>query len=137
MAEALIEALGSLPLEGRPVLIARAAEARDVLPEALRERGAKVDVVAFYETVREQLERRRDRAGAASADYVTFTSSSTVRNLLDGDGRRRLPGPGPDRLDRPDHQRDARELGLTVDVEADPHTPEGLVAALVADASGA
>ena len=38
------------------MLVARAAEARDVLPDALRERGAEVDVVALYETVREQPE---------------------------------------------------------------------------------
>ena len=39
------------------VLVARAAEARDVLPDALRERGAEVDVVALYETVREAARR--------------------------------------------------------------------------------
>ncbi len=53
VAEALIEALAPVEVEGRRVLIARAAEARDVLPDALRERGAEVDVVALYETVRE------------------------------------------------------------------------------------
>ena len=36
-------------------LVARAAEARDVLPDALRERGAEVDVVALYETVADPL----------------------------------------------------------------------------------
>ena len=41
-------------VDGRPVLVARAAEARDVLPDALRERGAEVDVVALYETVAER-----------------------------------------------------------------------------------
>ena len=39
----------------RRALIARAAEARDVLPDALRERGAEVDVLALYETVVEPL----------------------------------------------------------------------------------
>ena len=61
------------------MLVARAAEARDVLPEALRERGAEVDVVALYETVREEPASAVE--AAAGADYVTFTSSSTVRNL--------------------------------------------------------
>ena len=64
----------------RPVLVARAAEARDVLPEALRERGAKVDVVALYETVAEDPDPAAVEA-AQDADYVTFTSSSTVSNL--------------------------------------------------------
>ena len=41
IAEALVEALEEVPVEGRRVLVARAAEARDVLPDALRERGAE------------------------------------------------------------------------------------------------
>ena len=54
MAEELVEELDKLELKGNPVLIARAAEAREVLPDALRKRGAEVDVVALYETVAEQ-----------------------------------------------------------------------------------
>ena len=53
VAEALVEALAEVEVFERPVLVARAAEARDVLPDALRERGAEVDVVALYETVAE------------------------------------------------------------------------------------
>ncbi len=53
VAEALVESLAKVEVKGRRVLLARAAEARDVLPDALRERGAEVDVVALYETVRE------------------------------------------------------------------------------------
>ena len=85
------------------MLVARAAEARDVLPDALRERGGEVDVVALYETVREAPDDAAI-AAAGDADYVTFTSSSTVTNLTRG-ARRPLPGGGADRLDRPDHQR--------------------------------
>ena len=92
VAEALVEALRDFDVEGRPVLVARAAEARDVLPEALRERGAEVDVVALYETVAEEPDPEAIEA-ARDADYVTFTSSSTVRNFVDG-GRRPLPGAG-------------------------------------------
>ena len=55
VAEALVEApLVPVEVQGKRVLIARAAEARDVLPDALRARGAEVDVVALYETVREE-----------------------------------------------------------------------------------
>ena len=67
------------------MLVARAAEARDVLPDALRERGAEVDVVALYETVREDPSAEALEA-ARSADYVTFTSASTVRNLTEALG---------------------------------------------------
>ena len=55
---------------GRRVLVARAAEARDVLPDALRERGAQVDVVALYETVREA------RARGLEAPRAPTTSPS-------------------------------------------------------------
>ena len=51
VAEELVEALDKLELQGKPVLIARAAEAREVLPDALRKKGAEVDVVTLYETV--------------------------------------------------------------------------------------
>ena len=84
VAEGLVEALADVPVSR--ALIARAADARDVLPDALRERGAEVDVVALYETVAEPFDDAQ-RAAVARADYVTFTSSSTVRfffEALDG-----------------------------------------------------
>ena len=134
VAEGLIEALEGVPVEGRPVLVARAAEARDTLPDALRERGAEVDVVALYETVAEQPEPGAI-AAAAEADYVTFTSSSTVRNFLAAVGDRlpasaRIVSIGPVTSDA------ARDAGLEVHVEAERHDVEGLVAALLADAAG-
>ena len=134
VAEALVEALAAVEVANRPVLVARAAEARDVLPEALAERGAAVDVVALYETVRERPEPEAVEA-AATADYVTFTSSSTVRNLLDavGDG---FPRDARVVSIGPITSATARELGLEVQVEAERHDVEGLVEALVADAAG-
>ncbi len=104
VAESLVEALADLDLRDKPVLVARAAEAREVLPDALRERGARVDVVAVYETIREQPDPAAVEA-AAGADYVTFTSSSTVTQPARR-GRRPLPARGPDRLDRPGHLAD-------------------------------
>ncbi len=92
VAEALVEALADVPVEGRRVLVARAAEARDVLPDALGARGARVDVVALYDTVAEPL-GEAEREALAAADYVTFTSSSTVRFLLDALGSRRRACP--------------------------------------------
>jgi uroporphyrinogen III methyltransferase/synthase len=131
VAEALVEALAGVEIEGKRVLVARAAEARDVLPDALRERGAKVDVVALYETVREQPEPAAVEA-AQGADYVTFTSSSTVRNLTEALGERfpaaaRVVSIGPVTSDA------ARAAGLSVDVEAERHDIDGLIAALLAD----
>ena len=80
VAEGLVEALADVPVAR--ALVARAAEARDVLPDALRERGAEVDVVALYETVAEPLSDAQLQA-LGTADYVTFTSSSTVRFLFE------------------------------------------------------
>jgi uroporphyrinogen III methyltransferase/synthase len=133
VAEALVEALSAVPVQGKPVLVARAAEARDVLPDALRERGADVDVVALYETVREtpdpdEIER------AMEADYLTFTSSSTVKNFLEvtggkTPGRARIVSIGPVTSET------VREAGLEAHVEASQHDPDGLVRALLEDAA--
>jgi uroporphyrinogen III methyltransferase/synthase len=133
VAEALVEALAPVEVRDRPVLVARAAEARDVLPDALRERGGEVDVVALYETVREQPDPEAV-AAARDADYLTFTSSSTVRNLVEAlDGKwpsgARVVSIGPVT------SAAAAEAGLAVDVEAARHDVEGLVAALLEDAS--
>ena len=132
VAEALIEALAPIEVEGRRVLVARAAEARDVLPDALRERGGEVDVVALYETVREDPAAEAVEA-ARGADYVTFTSSSTVRNLVEALGddfpaSARIVSIGPITSEA------AREAGLEVHAEAERHDVDGLVAALLADA---
>jgi uroporphyrinogen III methyltransferase/synthase len=134
VAEALVEALAEVEVEGARVLVARAVEARAVLPDALRERGAEVDVVALYETVREQPDAAAIEA-AQGADYVTFTSSSTVTNLTEALGDRfpvgaRVVSIGPVTSET------ARAVGLSVDVEADQHDVDGLLAALLEDAAG-
>jgi uroporphyrinogen III methyltransferase/synthase len=132
VAESLVEALAEVDVSGRRVLVARAADARDVIPEHLSGRGAQVDVVALYETVREVVDPEAVEA-ARGADYVTFTSSSTVRNLTDALGDRfpanaRIVSIGPVTSEA------ARDAGVEVHVEADRHDVDGLVAALLADA---
>ncbi len=131
IAEALVAALAQVEVAGRPVLVARAADARDVLPEALRDRGAQVDVVALYETALERPDPESIEA-ALEADYLTFTSSSTVRNFVQTvDGRApvraRVASIGPVTSEA------AREAGLEVHVEARRHDPDGLLEALLAD----
>jgi uroporphyrinogen III methyltransferase/synthase len=135
VAESLVEALGEVDVNGKKVLVARAAEARDVIPEHLESHGAKVDVVALYETVREEPSAEAIEA-AQAADYVTFTSSSTVRNLTEALAERfpknaRIVSIGPVTSEA------ARDAGLEIDVEAAPHDINGLVAALLADATNA
>ena len=102
-----------------------------MLPDALRERGAEVEVLALYETVAEPLSDEQ-RAALARATHITFTSSSTVRFFLDAHG-----GPLPDARVvsiGPVTSATARELGLEVHVEAERHDIDGLVDALLEDA---
>jgi uroporphyrinogen III methyltransferase/synthase len=133
VAESLVEALAEVEVSGKRVLVARAADARDVIPEHLSGRGAEVDVVALYETVREEPKPEAIEA-AQGAGYVTFTSSSTVRNLTDALGDRfpsnaRIVSIGPVTSEA------AQDAGLEIDVEAERHDIDGLVAALLADAT--
>jgi uroporphyrinogen III methyltransferase/synthase len=135
VAEALVEALDeSVEVEGRRVLVARAAEARDVLPDALRARGAHVDVASLYDTVAEGLSDGT-KGALGRATYVTFTSSSTVRFFAEAGGLDAL-GPRARVLSiGPVTSAEARERGVPVDVEAERHDIDGLVEALVADAA--
>jgi uroporphyrinogen III methyltransferase/synthase len=126
VAEGMVEALAEI--DTRRVLIARGKEGRDVLPDALRERGAEVDVVALYETVPEPL-GANELAAVERADYVTFTSASTVRNLgVEALGAGKVVSIGPAT------SAELRAHGREPDIEADPHTPDGLVDAVLLDA---
>ncbi|MEK7221252.1 MAG: uroporphyrinogen-III synthase, partial [candidate division NC10 bacterium] len=76
---------GADGLRGSRVLLARAVEARDVLPEELKRRGALVDVVPAYRTVKSapDAEVLRDMLREGKIHAVTFTSSSTVKHFLE------------------------------------------------------
>ena len=107
----------------------RFIEIFNLLPEALRKRGAKVDEVVLYETVAETpdpeaLESARD------ADFITFTSSSTVRNFMAA-SKNGIPEGAKVVSIGPITSEAAREAGLTVDVEAERHDISGLVEALL------
>jgi uroporphyrinogen III methyltransferase / synthase len=131
VAESLVQALADVPVER--ALIARAKEARDVLPDALRARGAEVNVLSLYETVAEPLSPQALEA-AREADYITFTSSSTVRFFLDAAGdsgglspETRIVSIGPVTSET------LRKAGLAPHVEAEDHDVKGVVRALLAD----
>jgi uroporphyrinogen III methyltransferase / synthase len=136
IAESLAQELEKMSLAGKRALVARASEAREVLPERMRTAGAEVDEVALYDTIREDLDEARLRS-LAGADYVTFTSSSTVRHLIEALGAvDRFPQDARVVSIGPITSSTVREYGLAVDVEASRHDIEGLVEALVADALG-
>jgi uroporphyrinogen-III synthase len=128
VAESLLDALPAPGDTGGRLLLVRAAVARDVLPDGLRRKGWDVDVVEAYRT--EQAPLAEEQAAAvAAADVVTFTSSSTVSNFLAAMADRPLP-PAVAAIG-PITAATAREHGLAVDVEAEVHTMDGLVGALV------
>ena len=122
-------------VENLRVLILRAEVASPELPKQLEELGAIVDDVACYRTVPET----EDLNGAAAklveegADWVTFTSSSTVENFH---VRFNLPElkkkfPGLKLLSiGPETSKAITALGLQPDVEAKPHNIDGMVSAL-------
>jgi uroporphyrinogen III methyltransferase / synthase len=179
VAEAVVDALAprlsETPLPARPealegssgaptprILVPRAESARPELVEGLRSLGCEIDEVTLYRAAvpenapAEALSLLRDGA----IDIVTFTSSSTVRNLAamlngalpvilsDDNARARKDAPprrdpgdeaGSARGERPRPlvacigpitARTAEELGLRVDVVASEYTVEGLVRAL-------
>jgi len=132
VAEAVVEAMRALVSPGERVLLPRAESARAELVRGLEALGATVDEVPIYraavpsEASPEVLAELRE----GRIDVVTFTSSSTVRNLVAmlGDAsaleRPLIACIGPITAET------AREMGLRVDVMASEYTVEGLVAAL-------
>ena len=125
VAEGLIAAFARMEVNRLHMLLPRAASARDVLPDALGERGAAVDVVEVY---RNTLPATREPF-PANPDWVTFTSASTVKNLLalvprDAFAGAKLASIGPET------SAALRQHQMTVTVEARPSTQEALAAAM-------
>ncbi|MFL5628564.1 MAG: uroporphyrinogen-III synthase [Ktedonobacteraceae bacterium] len=135
-------------LQGKHILLPRAAEARKILVAELQQAGAIVDEIAAYYTLPvagddEQGRAILSRLDKHEIDIITFTSSSTVRNfmqwltsygvqgihspmrLVTGDQQLKIASIGPIT------SHTARELGLPVHIEAHEFTIEGLVEAIV------
>jgi uroporphyrinogen III methyltransferase/synthase len=134
-AEGILEGLNPAEIHGRRILMPRAAKAREVLPETLRQWGAFVDVVHAYKTVLPQDYRVGFRElFKKQIDVITFTSSSTVENFV-----RLLEGEDPVPILRgvtiacigPITARTAVDIGLQVDIVSAEFTIPGLVAAIV------
>src|SRR5579875_776515 len=133
------------PIAGQRILLARAAEARKVLVDLLRQAGALVDEVAAYSTLPAASDDEQGREllrllQCRQLDILTFTSSSTVRNFVAW-LRSSQQGSGADLMAAlssiaiacigPVTARTARELGLAVTIEAREFTIDGLVQAIV------
>ncbi len=85
VAEAILKGFEKSALKGKRILLARAKEARDVLPEGLKKMGAKVDVVEVYRTVKPQggSKKLKELLTKRKVDAITFTSSSTVNHFVE------------------------------------------------------
>ncbi|MGH2905760.1 MAG: uroporphyrinogen-III C-methyltransferase [Solirubrobacterales bacterium] len=130
-AEGLLELLADEDLTGKRILLAVAANARPVLGEGLRERGANVSEVAYYDTTAEPLGDDA-KAAVAGADFITFASGSAVHSLVEALG-------GGEQLKQaqtvsigPTTSAALREHGLEPTTEASKHDIDGLVEALLA-----
>jgi uroporphyrinogen III methyltransferase/synthase len=134
-AEGMLETLAGKTLQGKRVLIPRAAKARDILPDTLRQHGAHVDVVVAYQTVLPQIDiQSLCRAlNEDDIDMITFTSSSTVSNfavMLGGQDLPRLLARIAIACIGPITEKTVEELGLRADVVAAEFTVPGLVSAI-------
>jgi uroporphyrinogen III methyltransferase/synthase len=131
VAEGLLSALAPYDLNDARILIPRAAIARDILPSELARRGAHVDVAEAYRTVvPPDLPQRAQEAVARRPDWITFSSSSTVQNLVDAIGAAALNGVRVASIG-PITSETLRKCGISVDVEAASYTISGLVASII------
>jgi uroporphyrinogen III methyltransferase/synthase len=135
VSEGVVKAFAGKDLRGSRVLLPRAKEARDVIPEGLAGMGAACDIATAYRTVRS--DRNASELAplfdAEKIDAITFTSPSTVKNFL------RIMGPGfhlPAKVRiaciGPVTEAAARKAGLPVDILQERYTIPGLVDALAA-----
>jgi uroporphyrinogen III methyltransferase/synthase len=136
-AEGILDAINAESMRGKRVLIPRAAEAREVLPETLRAWGASVDVVSAYRTVvpATAVAPLVDLLKQGKVDVITFTSSSTVRNFVQLFDNRRINEIGDGAAIAcigPITAQTVAELGGQVDIIAREFTIAGLVDAIVA-----
>ncbi len=136
------------PIAGARVLIARAERGRPELREHLRDAGARVDDVVAYRTLgyadAETGAQARALARRGPETIITFTSPSTARAFARAiDGAEGLGAPrrtDPSARPRiasigPTTSAALRELGLPVDIQAQPHTADGLLAGIVGASS--
>ncbi len=126
-AEAILDEIGDV--SGQRVLLPSADIARPTLSEGLRVRGAQVERVTAYHTILGEPAPHAFDALRAGVDVVTFSSSSSVRNVLAltnglDYGRPLIACIGPITA------ATARKLGLSVDIVPQKYTINGLIEAL-------
>jgi uroporphyrinogen-III synthase len=134
MAEAILPGLGDV--RGRWALLPRADIARPALPDAINAAGGVAHEIGIYHTLPAEPDPHGLQALREGVDFVTFTSSSTVRNfsaLVQAAGldAHQLPGQARFACIGPITAQTAQEEGFPVAVVADEYTTEGLLQALI------
>jgi uroporphyrinogen III methyltransferase/synthase len=135
VSEGVVSAFAGEDLQGCRVLLPRAQEARDVIPEGLAKMGATVDVATTYRTVRSDREAAEllSFLGEGKVDAITFTSPSTVRHFLGIMGPDfRLPPRVRIACIGPVTEAAARKAGLPVDIFQKRYTIPALVDTIAA-----
>ncbi|MBI2985742.1 MAG: uroporphyrinogen-III synthase [Deltaproteobacteria bacterium] len=130
-AEAILGELKPDEVRGKRILLPRAAQARDVLPNTLRQWGAEVDVIEAYRTVaaKGKAGRLEELVRGNGIDMITFTSSSTVSNfaaLFSSENLTGLLSGVAVACIGPITQKTAEELAIRVDVVSQDYTIPGL-----------
>ena len=133
VAESLVSGFSEEAVRGRRFLLARAEVARDVIPDALRQAGALVDVIdAYRNVIPEQAPAQLRAAIAEGIDAATFTSSSSVTHMANAARAAAIEFPFegvPAVSIGPITSATLRESGWEPAIEADPHDISGLVRA--------
>ncbi|MSO20113.1 MAG: uroporphyrinogen-III C-methyltransferase [Acidobacteria bacterium] len=136
VAEGVVKSFARVPLKGKRILMPRARVARDVLPDALRARGARVDVVEAYRSVLPQDSAQRAQVifERHAPTLAVFTSSSAVNNLFkllpEAELRRHLDSVKIASIG-PITSQTLRDHGLAVSMEPAEHTVPALVRAIL------
>jgi uroporphyrinogen III methyltransferase / synthase len=137
--EGLAEGLLDQGVEGRNILIPRALQGREILPETLRGAGAQVTVAPVYQNCPAEGDKEFLRAELAKGkiDMITFTSSSTVRNFLamldveNQDDLNTLLADVKIAAIGPITAKTVTDSGLRVDVQPEQHTIPAMIEAIV------
>ncbi len=137
--EGLAESLLDQGIEGRNILVPRAKEGREILPEMLRGGGAQVMVTPVYKNIPPQgrIDELRAELESGQVDLVTFTSSSTVRNFLtmvdasDQDELLRLMAGVKIAAIGPITAKTVTDSGLQVDIQPENYTIAAMVQSVI------
>ncbi len=133
-AEGIVDALRDSLAPGMKILIPRALIARDVLPVQLTALGAQVTVAPTYRTITADTDGKdlRDKLADGTIDMVTFTSSSTVTNLLTllGDNGAEMIAKAKVAAIGPITAATCVEHGIKPDIIAEEYTIKGMMKAI-------